>query len=49
VPGDPAYVVTADGTRYFQGALLPTGHRIAGIEERRVVLELNGVQTPLVF
>lgn len=49
VPGDPAYVVTADGTRYFQGALLPTGHRIASIEERRVVLEFNGVQTPLVF
>ncbi len=49
VQGDPAYVVTADGTRYFQGALLPTGHRIASIEERRVVLEFNGVQTPLVF
>jgi type III secretion protein D len=49
VPGDAAYVVTADGTRYFQGALLPTGHRIAAIEERRVVLEMNGVQTPLVF
>ena len=49
VPGDPAYVVTVDGTRYFQGALLPTGHRIAGIEERQVVLELNGVRTPLVF
>lgn len=49
VPGDPPYVVTVDGTRYFEGALLPTGHRIAGIEERQVVLELNGVRTPLVF
>jgi type III secretion protein D len=49
VPGDTPYVVTADGTRYFQGAMLPTGHRIAGIEERRVVLEINGVQTPLLF
>lgn len=49
VPGDPPYVVTADGTRYFEGALLPTGHRIAGIEERQVVLERNGVKTPLVF
>jgi type III secretion protein D len=49
VPGDPPYVVTVDGTRYFEGALLPTGHRIAGIEERRVVLDFNGVQTALVF
>ena len=28
VPGDPAYLVTADGARYFVGAMLPTGHRI---------------------
>ncbi len=49
VPGDPPYVVTADGTRYFEGALLPTGHRIAAIHEHQVVLEINGVQTPLVF
>ena len=49
VPGDPPYVVTVDGTRYFEGALLPTGHRIAGIEERQVVLEIHGVRTPLVF
>ena len=49
VPGDPPYVVTADGTRYFEGALLPTGHRIAAIEEQQVVLEINGVKTPLVF
>ena len=49
VAGDPPYVVTSDGTRYFEGALLPTGHRIAGIEEHQVVLELGGVRTPLVF
>lgn len=49
VPGDPPYVVTVDGTRYFEGALLPTGHRIAGIEEHRVVLDINGVRTALVF
>ena len=49
VPGDPPYVVTIDGTRYFEGALLPTGHRIAAIEEHQVVLELGGVRTPLVF
>ena len=49
VPGDPPYVVTLDGTRYFEGALLPTGHRIAGIDEHRVMLDFNGVRTALVF
>lgn len=49
VPGDPPYIVTVDGTRYFEGALLPSGHRIAGIEDRQVLLEFNGVRTPLVF
>jgi len=49
VPGDPSYVVTADGTRYFEGALLPTGHRIAGIQEHEVMLEKEGLRTPLRF
>jgi type III secretion protein D len=49
VPGDPPHVVTADGTRYFQGAMLPTGHRIAAIEKQKVLLEINGVLTPLLF
>ena len=49
VQGDPPYVVTVDGTRYFEGALLPSGHRIAGIEEKQVLLEFNGVRTPLIF
>ncbi len=49
VPGEPPYVVTADGTRYFEGALLPTGHRIHRIEQHQVVLELQGVHTPLLF
>lgn len=49
VPGDPPYVVTVDGTRYFEGALLPTGHRIAGIADKQVLLEFNGVRTPLEF
>lgn len=49
VPGEPPYVVTADGTRYFEGALLPTGHRIAGIERHRVLLDRDGAVTPLVF
>lgn len=49
VPGDAPYVVTADGTRYFAGALLPTGHRIAAIEAHRVLLELDGTVVSLQF
>lgn len=47
VPGDPAYLVTADGSRYFVGALLPTGHRITQIDRTRVTLELHGQQSTL--
>lgn len=49
VPGDVPYLVTADGTRYFQGALLPTGHRIASIEAQRVMLDQNGKLVALQF
>jgi type III secretion protein D len=50
VPGDPPYVVTADGTRYFQGALLPTGQRIESIREREVALtDVSGAATTLRF
>jgi type III secretion protein D len=47
VPGDPAYLVTADGSRYFIGALLPTGHRITQIDKSRVTLELHGQASTL--
>jgi type III secretion protein D len=49
VPGDSPYVVTADGTRYFVGALLPTGHRVEAIEAHRVVLTRDGRQSQLDF
>ncbi len=49
VPGDPAYVVTADGTRYFLGAMLPTGHTIRAIEGQQIVLERNGASSTLRF
>lgn len=49
VQGDPAYVVTADGSRYFVGATLPSGHRITEVAAQRVTLELNGRQTTLNF
>jgi type III secretion protein D len=49
VAGDPAYVVTVDGARYFVGALLPTGHRITDIEGQQVTLERSGQETVLNF
>jgi type III secretion protein D len=49
VPGDVAYVVTVDGTRYFPGALLPSGHRITSIAEAEVLLEKDGKSSPLKF
>jgi type III secretion protein D len=42
VPGNPAYIVTADGARYFVGAMLPSGHRITAIDGQRVSVERNG-------
>ncbi len=47
VPGDPGYLVTADGARYFVGAMLPTGHRITHIAGQRVTLERDGQTTQL--
>ncbi|MED5621611.1 SctD/MshK family protein [Ideonella sp. BN130291] len=49
VPGESAYVVTADGTRYFVGALLPTGHRIEAIEAGRVQLARGREHSELSF
>jgi type III secretion protein D len=49
VPGDLAYIVTADGSRYFIGALLPSGHRITEIAKTSVTLVLHGQQSTLNF
>lgn len=49
VTAEEPYVVTQDGTRYFIGALLPTGHRILAIADGRVELEREGLNTALVF
>jgi type III secretion system YscD/HrpQ family protein len=42
VYGPRGYVVTADGSRYFSGAFLPSGHRIARISADEVELERDG-------
>lgn len=49
VSDEPAYVVTEDASRYFVGAILPSGHRIRAIEDGRVSLEMQGLITELKF
>lgn len=49
VGGDPAYIQTVDGARYFAGAMLPSGHRLVGIRGNTVFLEKNGRETRLTF
>ena len=46
---DSPYFVTADGSRYFSGALLPSGHRVVQIVERAVIVERDGQRTRLVL
>jgi type III secretion protein D len=47
VYGPRGYVVTADGARYFEGAFLPSGHRIVRIAADEVHLERDGKTTRL--
>lgn len=49
VGGDAGYVATADGSRYFAGAVLPTGDRIIGVESQAVIVEKGGATTKLMF
>lgn len=49
VAGDPAYIQTSDGTVYFAGAMMPSGHKLKGIEGQTVLLEKNGRETRLTF
>ena len=39
---DNPFFITADGSRYFTGALLPSGHRVVQIAERSVWVERDG-------
>ncbi|HEX8388966.1 MAG TPA: hypothetical protein VF636_08115 [Sphingomonas sp.] len=42
VDGDPGFIVTADGSRWFTGATLPTGHRVVEVGRGQVTLERAG-------
>jgi type III secretion protein D len=49
VTGAMAHVVTADGSRYFVGAQLPSGHRIAQVNAQALLLERDGEFSMLSF
>jgi hypothetical protein len=49
VDGNPGYISTADGTRWFPGAQVPTGHRIVTIGNGRASFERNGQIEELVL
>ena len=42
VSGEPSYVATADGSKWFSGSTLPTGHKIVRVEPKALILERNG-------
>ncbi|HEY8878610.1 MAG TPA: hypothetical protein VIN03_13670 [Roseateles sp.] len=44
---DSPYFITADGSRYFNGALLPGGQRVVEIAGRAVTVERDGQRTRL--
>lgn len=43
VDGQPGYLVTADGSFWFEGATLPTGHEIVAARAGRITLERDGL------
>lgn len=49
VGGETGHITTVDGSRYFAGAVLPTGHRIVAIEDSRVLVERDGLRSELKF
>lgn len=42
VDGTPGYIVTADGTHWFAGSQVPTGHKIIAIGNGRASFERDG-------
>lgn len=49
VDGEAPHILTADGSRWFNGAVLPTGHRIIEIGNGRILLERAGLIETLVM
>ncbi len=49
VTGDPPYILTDDGARYFVGALLPSGYHLVSIEGDKVMLDRRGKRLSVKF
>lgn len=49
VGGDPSFIQTVDGARYFPGAVMPSGHRLVGVQGNNVIFEKNGRETRIAF
>jgi hypothetical protein len=49
VGGPNGYVVTDDGSKYFEGATLPTGHRIVSVTSNELVVEDDTRRTAYAF
>jgi hypothetical protein len=49
VGGDSPFVMTEDGTRYFEGAMLPLGHKLVQIREKEIVVERDGQSQVVAF
>lgn len=49
VGGDPGFIQTVDGARYFPGAVMPSGHRLVAIQGNMAVFEKGGRETRVAF
>ncbi|ODB84942.1 hypothetical protein A3194_14375 [Candidatus Thiodiazotropha endoloripes] len=49
VNGSPPYIMTHDKSKYYIGALLPSGHKIKSIYDSSVILEKGGKKTTMQF
>lgn len=49
VDGAPGYLVTADGSYWFEGAILPTGHEVLSVMAGRVTVRRNGLVEQLII
>lgn len=47
VDGDPGFIMTEDGSRWFAGALLPSGHQLVSAGTGQVTVEREGVRDTL--
>ena len=49
VASEPTYLQTEDGSRYFEGSILPSGHMVTAILDETVHLQLEDERIELSF